>query len=122
MQDSLQQPAVSRSQLPGGRVCTSFAPSPRMSTYVFGFAVGPFCFVEKVLTNKLKVRVLCIALRRYARGMPEDGLFALDFASKALKFYQDYFAVTFPLPKLDLVALPELSPGKDRNYVGNTCF
>ncbi len=40
-------------------------------------------------------------------GKSESGLFALDCATKSLDAYDDFFGIPYPLPKLDMVAIPE---------------
>jgi aminopeptidase N len=39
-------------------------------------------------------------------GNVEKGRFALGAAAELLRYYNDYFGVAYPLPKLDLIALP----------------
>ena len=38
--------------------------------------------------------------------MAEKGRYALDAAARLLRFDNDYFGVKYPLPKLDLIAVP----------------
>ena len=40
------------------------------------------------------------------KGSAKDGMFALESATKLLEFYNEYFGVPFPLPKLDMIAAP----------------
>lgn len=40
----------------------------------------------------------------------------LQVAAKALAFYSDYFSMSYPLPKLDLVAVPDLAAGAMENW------
>lgn len=37
-------------------------------------------------------------------------------ARKVLLFYQDYFGIAYPLPKLDLVAISDFSAGAMENW------
>jgi aminopeptidase N len=39
-------------------------------------------------------------------------------ASLILEFLEDYFTISFPLPKLDLVALPHYSDPEPANHWG----
>ena len=51
-------------------------------------------------------------VRVWARPGFEDMLqFALDTAAVVMPFYEDYFGVAFPLPKQDLVAIPDFAAG-----------
>ena len=45
-----------------------------------------------------------------------QGKFALEVASKALPFYEDYFGISYPLTKLDLVAISDFSSGAMENW------
>ncbi|KAL0193595.1 hypothetical protein M9458_011891, partial [Cirrhinus mrigala] len=42
--------------------------------------------------------------------------FALDAAVKLLDFYDDYFAIPYPLPKQDLAAIPDFQSGAMENW------
>src|SRR6185369_4238299 len=42
--------------------------------------------------------------------------FALETAVKILDFYNDYFAIDYPLPKYDLIALPHFAAGAMENW------
>ena len=44
-------------------------------------------------------------------GKKEQGEFALDVAVKTLPFYNDYFEIPYPLPKMDLIAIPDFAAG-----------
>ena len=44
-------------------------------------------------------------------GKKEQGQFALDVAVKCLPLYSDYFEIGYPLPKMDLIAVPLLDFG-----------
>ena len=46
-------------------------------------------------------------------GKKEQGKFGLEVTTKVLPYYKDYFNVPYPLPKLDLIALPDFSCGKN---------
>jgi len=76
-----------------------------MSTYVMAFAVGEFDFVE----GRSEDGVVC---RVYTpKGKQDRGKFALDVVSKSLTVYKDYFGISYPLPKMDLLAVNEFSCG-----------
>ncbi len=49
-------------------------------------------------------------------GRSELGRFALDVAARALTFMNSYFGLPFPLPKLDLVAVPDFAAGAMENW------
>lgn len=89
----------------------TFEPTPRMSTYLLAWVVGPFHSVET--TNRHGVKVVSYA----ALNQPKSSLvFANDTAAKALDFYDEKFGVEYPLPKLDQVALPDFEAGAMENW------
>jgi aminopeptidase N len=92
-------PVYSRKSLPDGRVRVRFAETPRMSTYLLFLAVGDF---EREHRNVDGVEVGVVV----KRGDRTKGAYALDQATSLLRYYNNYFGVRYPLPKLDLIAAP----------------
>ncbi len=92
-------PIASTEALPGEMKRVHFAPSPKMSTYLLFFGTGDF---ERISRKVDGVDVGVV----FKRGDAAKATFALDAAAHILPFYEDYFGVKFPLPKLDLVAGP----------------
>lgn len=43
--------------------------------------------------------------------------YANHIGPKLLKFYEDYFDVKFPLPKIDMIAVPHFATGASENWV-----
>jgi aminopeptidase N len=93
----------------------AFAPTPKMSSYLFVFAAGE---LERLTaeTDGVTVGVVTTA------GKREQGRFALENAVKLLDYYNDYFGVKYPLPKLDLIAVPGGFGGAMENWGGITFF
>ncbi|EXB88333.1 Puromycin-sensitive aminopeptidase [Morus notabilis] len=87
-----------------------FEESPIMSTYLVGIVIGLFDYVEDTTADGVKVRVYCPV------GKSDKGQFALEVAVKTLELYTKYFSMCYPLPKLDLVAVPEFAAGAMENY------
>ena len=57
------------------------------------------------------------AARNYATlRLSLQGEFALDVAVKTLPFYREYFNIGYPLPKIDLVAIPDFAFGAMENW------
>lgn len=83
-----------------------FCRTPIMSTYLVAFLVGDFEYVEDTSSDGILVRVYT------PPGKKEQGKFALFVASKVLPFYREYFQIAYPLPKMDLVAVSEMSASK----------
>jgi puromycin-sensitive aminopeptidase len=81
--------------------CVSFLESPKMSTYLLAFCVGEFDFLQAQTSHGVLVKV-------YApKGRSASGKYALECATRCLDAYDDFFGMPYPLPKLDMVAIPE---------------
>ncbi|MGO9423986.1 MAG: M1 family metallopeptidase [Steroidobacteraceae bacterium] len=76
-----------------------FATSPKMSTYLLFLAIGDF---ERIHQPVDGVDVGIVV----KRGDTAKAAYALDQAGKLLHYYDEYFGIVFPLPKLDLIAAP----------------
>ncbi len=101
-------PDLSRSEN-GNSQTVSFAESPKMSTYLLALAVARLDSKSR-MAGKTLVRV-------WAR--PEDmGQvdFALREAAENLLHLNEYYGVNYPLPKLDLVAVPDFDAGAMENW------
>jgi aminopeptidase N len=92
-------PVASVQPLAGGMQRTVFQPTPKMSSYLMFLAVGDF---ERISRKVDGVDVGVVS----PRGETAKAAYALDQASAILSYYDDYFGIPYPLPKLDLVAAP----------------
>lgn len=101
------------SNMPGEQVNHTwrFQTTPKMSTYLLAFVGGNFVGKSDRTKRGVKVNV-------YATPAQPTGLldYALDTAVKSVEFYEDYFGIDYPLPKLDNVALPDFSAGAMENW------
>jgi puromycin-sensitive aminopeptidase len=89
---------------------TTFGVTPKMSTYLLAFVCGKLKFIESHTPKGVSVRA-------YATPANVGHLkFALEVAVKVLSFYEDYFDIAYPLPKCDLVALPDFAAGAMENW------
>jgi puromycin-sensitive aminopeptidase len=77
--------------------------TPIMSTYLVAFVIGKFDQIEATTADGTLVR--CFA----TPGKGEQNRFALDLAVRLLPYYNDWFDVKYPLPKLDMVAVPDFA-------------
>ncbi|MCI4317294.1 MAG: M1 family metallopeptidase, partial [Thermoplasmata archaeon] len=93
----------------GKRKRLRFDPTPPMSTYLFYLGVGP---IEELRGRASRVRLSVVA----PIGRSEEGAFALEHTSQILPAYEEYFRIPYPLSKLDLVTVPELSYGAMENW------
>lgn len=101
---------VAHSVTKDGVLITTFETTPKMSSYLLAFVAGELQYKE--VTNANGVLVRCYAT---PDQVAHTG-FAVDFAAKSLEFYNDFFAVPYPLPKCDLVAVPDFAAGAMENW------
>jgi aminopeptidase N len=92
-----------------------FAPSPRMSSYLVALAIGDFETIS-ARSGTTELRVIA------PRGEAARGRFALDQAARLLKLYTDYFRAPYPLPKLDMIAIPGSAGFQAMENWGATTF
>jgi aminopeptidase N len=92
-------PIARTEALPGGMKRVWFGQSPRMASYLAFVAVGDF---ERLSRTVAGVDIGVVTLK----GNAERCRYALDAAAQLLPFYNDYFGLPYPLPKLDLVVAP----------------
>jgi len=103
-------PEVATVHLAAGKKKVSFAISPKMSTYLLAFCVGEFDMVGATTKNGVAIRIFS------PPGRAEHGRFALDAGCRALDFYDDFFGVPYPLPKLDMICITEFAMGAMENW------
>ncbi|CAD7003786.1 unnamed protein product [Ceratitis capitata] len=87
-----------------------FDRTPIMSTYLVAVVVGEYDHVEGKSEDGVIVRVFTPI------GKKEQGLFALEVATKVLPYYKSYFNIAYPLPKMDLIAISDFSAGAMENW------
>ena len=87
-----------------------FASTPKMSTYLLAFIVGDFEYIEAKTKDKKLVRVFSTP------GKKHQAKFALECAVKTLEFYEKYFDIAYPLPVLDMIAIPDFQSGAMENW------
>ena len=81
-----------------------------MSTYLLAFVVGEFDYVEGNDEDGVLIRVYTPLLKA------KQGQYALEIAKKTLPFYKKYFGVAYPLPKMDLITIPDFAAGAMENW------
>ncbi|KAI8393668.1 aminopeptidase [Radiomyces spectabilis] len=92
-----------------------YATTPRMSTYLVAFIVGPFEYIEAYTTGEFNNHP--IRTRVYALpGSVEQGRHALNVSIHALEYYAQIFGEPYPLRKMDLVAIPDFEAGAMENW------
>jgi aminopeptidase N len=108
-------PVVNSEPADEGRKRVTFRPTPRMSSYLFVLTAGD---LERITADVDGVTVGVVA----TRGKGEHGRYALQTAGDLLRYFNDYFDTAYPLPKLDLIAVPGGFGGAMENWGGITFF
>lgn len=86
----------------------TFDETVSMSTYLSCFIVSDFVHTATTFNNNGSQ----IPLKVYASpGNLEKTTYAGDVAKKVIEYYVDYFGIPYPLPKLDMVAIPDFVSG-----------
>ena len=107
-------PIEKESKVAGGKEIR-FATTPPMASYLNVLCAGELDMIEKRSSGVLH-RVVA------TRGKSEMGRYALESAAQIVEFYNDYFGVPFPLPKLDEIAVPGGFGGAMENWGGITYY
>ncbi len=105
-------PQTAERVLPGkGMKEVRFAKTPSMPAYLFVFAAGEFEALEDEVDG-IKLRIFTTA------GKRESARYAMQCTKQILHYYNEYFGVKFPLPKLDQLATPGGFGGAMENWGG----
>lgn len=104
-------PLLNQERIAGGLQRFSFGRTPKMASYLVVLVAGQMERIEGV-QDGVNVGVVT------TNGKLASGSYALTSAKDILHFYDDYFGVRFPLPKLDLIAVPGGIPGAMENWGG----
>ncbi|XP_065349189.1 aminopeptidase Ey-like [Cloeon dipterum] len=86
-----------------------YVESVRMSTYLVAFVVSDFAHLQSNPGNT--------TFRVWARqDAIEQARYSLEIGPKMLDFFEEYFNVPYPLPKMDMIALPDLTMNSMENW------
>jgi aminopeptidase N/puromycin-sensitive aminopeptidase len=92
-----------------GKHAVTFARTPKMSTYLLVFLVGDF----KCLSGSSDG----VPIRACATpDQVQYGAFALSAAEFVLHYYNTYFGIKYPMPKLDMIGIPDFEAGAMENF------
>src|ERR1700681_4514830 len=98
----------------GATATTAFQRTPKMPSYLVVLTAGDLAAISGVGSDGVKQSIWAI------KGDEQNGQYALVSAEKILPYYDDYFGVKFPLPKLDHIAIPGGFGGAMENWGGIT--
>ncbi|MDX1572127.1 MAG: aminopeptidase N, partial [Xanthomonadales bacterium] len=99
----------------GGTATWVFAPTPRISTYVFSLHAGPYQIWES-RAGDVPIRLL--ARQSLAPHVEVDEWFEVTRAG--LDFFADYFAMPYPFGKYDQLIVPDFNIGAMENVAAVT--
>lgn len=90
-----------------------FERTPAMASYLVVLCAGEFeTLADEV--DGVKVRVVT------TEGRSSEGRYAITALKQLLPYYGEYFGLKYPLPKLDLIAVPGAIHGAMENWGGIT--
>ena len=101
-------PEVDR-QEGGGRTVIRFADTMVMSSYLVAFVVGRLETTDPIDVNGIPLRIV------HVPGKDHLTEFGLDVGAFSLRWFEEYYGITYPSDKVDLVALPDFSAGAMEN-------
>uniref|UniRef100_H9GDI5 Aminopeptidase n=1 Tax=Anolis carolinensis TaxID=28377 RepID=H9GDI5_ANOCA len=90
---------------------TTFATTPKMSTYITAFVV---CQYDHVTTTERGNEIRIWASKdSIQKGLADH---ALNITGPIFSFMEDLFNISYPLSKTDLIALPDMDAGAMENW------
>jgi puromycin-sensitive aminopeptidase len=92
-----------------GHTVHHFQPTMVMSTYILAFIVGDLRVTSPVHAQGIPIRVCHTPGKEALTG------YALRVAQHAIAFFEDWFQIPYPAPKLDLLAIPDFAFGAMEN-------
>jgi tricorn protease interacting factor F2/3 len=101
-------PVAEERPVSGTKKLVRFQTTPPMPTYLLFFGVGEFDIVED--PGDVLLRAITTP------GKTELARDGLAFARKCVEFLTEHFATPYPLPKLDLIAIPDFAFGAMENW------
>ena len=101
-------PVIAKKKV-GNKTRYRFARTPVMSTYLLYLGAGNFEFLQSKL-GKTSVRIVT------TRGKKDQARLSLEFTKQFLAYFQSYFKIAYPLPKLDMIAIPDFASGAMENW------
>jgi len=93
-----------------GLLHDTFKRSAKMSTYLIAFVVSEFQCLTSQTSRGTKVRVWT------PRDQLSQAKYATEITPKILEKYEHFFGINFPLPKLDLIGVPDFGAGAMENW------
>ena len=89
----------------------SFNKTPPVSTYLVAMVVGIYDSISNITSNNLPVSMY------YPISQQQRAIYGLKVTTAILPYYETIFGVSYPLPKMDLIALNDFGAGAMENWV-----
>jgi puromycin-sensitive aminopeptidase len=103
-------PIESQDQISEHRTLTRFRETPKISSYLVAFTVGPYEFTPTATSpSGIPVRV-CLP-----PGLAEQGTYARDAHVRAVEWLQEYTGLPYPYFKVDAIGIPDYEAGAMEN-------
>ena len=83
---------------------------PALPPYLVAFAVGKWDVISNYTKRGVPVDVYTPI------GQTKRGEFALKLACDSIDFFENYFNINYPLPRLQLVSIPDFAAGAMENW------
>ncbi|XP_071139489.1 aminopeptidase N-like [Mytilus edulis] len=91
-------------------VADHYEETPLMSTYLLAFIVCDFQYTSDVTKNN-------VLFRSWARNeVVNQTPYSLKVGMSILTYFEDYFNISFPLAKTDMIAVPDFAAGAMENW------
>uniref|UniRef100_A0A3Q2ULB0 Aminopeptidase n=1 Tax=Fundulus heteroclitus TaxID=8078 RepID=A0A3Q2ULB0_FUNHE len=90
---------------------TEFERTEKMSTYLLAFIVSDYDHISSTI-DKVNIRIFA----RKPAIAAGQGDYALNITGPILKFFENYYNSTYPLPKSDQIAIPDFNAGAMENW------
>ena len=100
---------IRRTKLDDGAIEITFSDTPKMSTYLVAFVVGPFVSTEPVDAGGVPLRVI------HLPGQERLARFAVEAGAHYLQWLADYYDIPYQGDKMDLIAIPDFAFGAMEN-------
>ncbi|MBC5825668.1 MAG: M1 family metallopeptidase [Candidatus Eremiobacteraeota bacterium] len=104
-------PVERTANIAGGRKRITFATTPSMPTYLVVLCAGDFETLSGT-AGATKVHVYG------TRGTGPELTYALASLERLVPYFENYYGAKFPLPKLDLISIPQFFGGAMENWGG----
>lgn len=95
-------------------VWSHFEKSIPMSSYLVGYTVSDLVALEAkpVVVDNVEIPFKIWARKEFL----QQTQYAAEIGPKIFQFYMKYFGVTYALPKIDLLGIPDFASGAMENW------